>query len=217
MGQSSLTVHDFKEELNYSEKASDELFWFEVYKKAFPNMVNCMPCNGNTQSQRMGIDRAIFLANGKTLYIDEKKRRKTYRDILLEYISSDTTNALGWIEKDLSIDYLAYAFMDTRTVHLYPWNLLRRAWILHREEWIRIYRIPPARNYGYNTLNVAIPPNILKSAITEAITIELDPIRSCIFELRQKYTNISPIQIVLKMKEQGINTTVLQVKGFLES
>ena len=86
-------MHDFKAQLEYSEQASCEPFWGKIYHKAFPSLVNHMPCAGDTKSQRMGIDRSIFLSNGKTLYIDEKKRRKIRNDILLEYISEDTTNA----------------------------------------------------------------------------------------------------------------------------
>jgi hypothetical protein len=57
-----------------------------------------MPCTGNTSSQRQGIDRVIHLANGQTIYIDEKKRASVYPDILLEYISVDKTGALGMID-----------------------------------------------------------------------------------------------------------------------
>ena len=88
-------VHDFRERLSWSEEASTEPFWNAVYHKAFPNLVNHMQCIGDTVSQRMGIDRVLFLTNGKTLYVDEKKRQREYNDILLEYISVDTTGRLA--------------------------------------------------------------------------------------------------------------------------
>ncbi len=46
-------IHEFQPQLDYSEKASEEPFWEAVYKKAFPNMVNCMQCKGDTVSQRI--------------------------------------------------------------------------------------------------------------------------------------------------------------------
>ena len=173
MGQPNLVVHDFVEQLVFSEKSSDELFWSAVYQKAFPNMVNFMLASGDTVSQRMGIDRVILLANGQVIKIDEKKRREDRDDILLEYISVDTTNAPGWIEKDLAIDYLAYAFMPSKRVYLFPWPMLRRAWMQYKPVWLSQYKIPPAQNNGYKTLSVAIPIKELRSAVSRASFIQL--------------------------------------------
>ena len=83
MGQPSM-IHNFDDDLAFSEVASFEAFWDAVYRKAFPNMVSHMPCPGDFASQRMGIDRIILLSNGKTLAIDEKKRREVYDDVLLD-------------------------------------------------------------------------------------------------------------------------------------
>jgi len=173
MGQSGIAVHDFDERLRYSEAASEEPFWDAVYHKAFPTLVNHMLCSGDTQSQRLGIDRLIVLSSGKVLAIDEKKRSRDYPDILLEYLSNDTTGAPGWIEKDLQIDYLAYAFMPSQRVYLYPWEMLKRAWRNFRDEWLDLYKIPPARNKGYRTHSVAVPISILHSAVNRAMIIQL--------------------------------------------
>lgn len=172
MGQSDI-IHDFKRCLAYSERASDEPFWDAVYKKAFPNLVNQMICSGNTKSQRDGIDRVLLLSNGKIIKIDEKKRSKDYSDILLEYISVDTTNAPGWIEKDLPIDYLAYAFMPSKKVYLFSWDILRRAWLHFKSDWLNKYKIVTAQNNGYLTYSVAVPIDELLKAIKEASIIRL--------------------------------------------
>ena len=168
-----MTIHNFTEQLEYSEEASDELFWNNVYRKAFPNMVNCMLASGDVKSQRMGIDRVVFLSNSKALYIDEKKRRKDWGDILLEYISVDTTNAPGWIEKDLTIDYLAYAFMDSEIVYLFPWNMLQRAWSNYKDKWIGTYQKIEAQNKGYKTISVAVPIQVLQNSVSLAAVIKL--------------------------------------------
>lgn len=172
LGQSSV-VHDFKEMLAFSEQASDEPFWDAVYRKAFPGMVNHMLASGDTESQRMGIDRVIILSNGQVLKVDEKKRTKVYPDILLEYISVDKTGAPGWIEKDLAIDYLAYAFMQNRKVYLFPWLLLRRAWYHFKDKWIETYPKIVANNSNYKTISVAVPINVLVSAVSLASIIQL--------------------------------------------
>lgn len=168
-----IVTHDFKEQLAYSEQASGEAFWDAVYRKAFPNMVNHMLASGDHDSQRRGIDRVVMLSNSKTLYIDEKKRKKDYPDILLEYVSCDTTNAPGWMEKDLAIDYLAYAFMPSQRVYLLDWLMLRRAWARYSEEWKETYGYVPAKNVSYTTFSVPVPINVVLSATKNATIIQL--------------------------------------------
>lgn len=166
-------VHDFKKDLAYSDKASDESFWSSVYLKAFPDMIGHIHCDKDGAGQRSGIDRAIYLSNGKTIYVDEKKRREVYDDILLEYLSNDTTNALGWIEKPLAVDYLAYAFMPAKKVYLFPWDMLRRAWVRYKSEWMAKYPKKFATNKGYRTWSLAVPIKVLQEAVTLASVIQL--------------------------------------------
>lgn len=173
-------VHNFRDQLQWSEAAGYEPFWDAVYKKAFPSLVGHMVCSGNTQGQRMGVDRLLYLSNNLTISIDEKKRREVYTDVLLEYVSVDTTGAPGWMEKDLAIDYLAYAFIPTRKCYLFPWQLLRRSWLHHKSEWIDSgkrqengFRIVSAKNNGYRTLSVAVPIHILKETLRRSLAIDV--------------------------------------------
>lgn len=167
-------IHDFNERLAWSERGGEEPFWDAVYRKAFPHLLNHMRCTGESQAQRMGIDRLILLSNGKTLYIDEKKRERVYNDILLEYLSVDRTGAPGWMEKDLSIDYLAYAFMPTKVCYLFPWDMLRRAWRAYGETWKATY-IPHVKgaNNGYTTWSVAVPIKVVQRAVRSAWIIDV--------------------------------------------
>lgn len=176
MGESGVIaspIHNFNERLAYSEAASCEPFWDAVYHKAFPNLINHMQCNGNTASQRQGVDRVLHLSNGKTLYVDEKKRTQVYQDILLEYVSVSTTGAPGWMEKDLMIDYLAYAFMPTKRVYLFPWLMLRRAWLHYRDEWIDQYPRVVAMNREYETYSVAVPIKVVQKAVSLSSIIDV--------------------------------------------
>lgn len=166
-------IHNFNERLSWSERGSGEPFWNAIYRKAFPNLVSHMQCLGNTPSQRMGIDRIIHLSNGKNLSIDEKKRDKVYSDILLEYLSNDVTGAPGWMEKDLAIDYLAYAFMPTKVCYLFPWPMLRRAWLAYRDLWKDTYDHVPGKNEGYTTWSVAVPIKVVQQAVRSAWIIDV--------------------------------------------
>jgi len=166
-------VNNFNEDLKFSEQAGHEDFWQVIYKKAFPDIVFAQICTGKCAGQYLGIDRVIQLKSGKTLYIDEKKRRTEYNDIALEFISNDQTNTRGWIEKDLLIDYLAYAFISSKRCYLFPWHLLIRAWNHYKADWHKKYRLIEAQNPGYKTLSRAIPINILLSSVRNASIIEL--------------------------------------------
>jgi len=166
-------INDFAGSLLWSESKAHEPFWDAVYRKAFPNLTFHHISSGDTQSQRMGIDRIIHLSNGRTLQVDEKKRSKDYGDILLEYMSMDTTKAPGWIEKDLSIDYLAYAFIPSKKCYLFPWPMLRKAWVINKAQWLRDYKTVVAPNRTYNTLSVPVPIPVLWAAVSWSALVDV--------------------------------------------
>lgn len=169
-------IHDFQEQLAWSEQSSEEPFWEAVYRSVFPNMVNHMSVNRDCQAQRQGIDRVILLENGVRLNVDEKKRRGTWQDFALEYqhVSDDGTRRPGWIEKDFHIDFLSYAFMPTREVFVFPWLLLRRVWRHFGPGWKTNLRIIRARNSNYTTLSVPVPREELLSLIARSLFVQLD-------------------------------------------
>lgn len=171
-----IAPRDFRSDLDYSLAASTETFWEAVYRKAFINMLACEQVSDLDQQKR-GIDRIIYLANGHTLTIDEKKREREYQDILLEYTSNHERNTPGWIEKDLAIDYLAYGFMQSRRCYLFPWPMLRRAWLRFGSEWRKKYRPVVAATWvggnSYHTISVPVPIAVLQRAITTATVIDV--------------------------------------------
>jgi hypothetical protein len=176
-----LKINDFEKDLKFSEEAGCENFWQSIYQKSFPDMISAFPTLGKCQGQMLGIDRVIQLKSGKTIYIDEKKRREVWGDISLEYKSnsnSDKNN--GWMNKDLLIDYLAYAFMPIKTVYLFNWLLLRKVWLDNGAEWMQKaknkkngFRIVPAQNYGYTTLSIAVPIPILLEKLQTTMIVKL--------------------------------------------
>ena len=157
-------LHSFAGELAYGNDAADEPFWEAVYREAFPNFRDMIAHPVDMDLQRKGIDRTVRLTNGLLLRIDEKKRREERLDVLIEYLSNSVTGAPGWIEKNLSIDYLAYAFMATRKCYLFCWPQLQRAWRKEGEGWKERaaaqyggFRLVTARNVGYETHSLAVP------------------------------------------------------------
>ena len=165
-------MNDFYEDLQYSYEV--ESFWDSFYKKAFVDLERTELCNDLTL-QRKGVDRFVYLKSGHVLTIDEKSRRKAYPDIALEFLSNDKTGSPGWINKQLVIDYLAYAFIPTGDVYLFPWEMLRRAWVEFGEIWKMTYGVIEAHNPDYNTLSVPVPIKVLRATVSTAAIIKIRP------------------------------------------
>lgn len=144
---------NFKVDLQYSHNY--EAFWKRVYKTFFPTHVALY--KGETlEAQFKGIDRVVVFKNGNTLGIDEKMQRNIWSCFALEYLSNDVISTPGWMEKDLSIDYIAYAFKQD-IVYLLNWKELKQVWETNKKEWIGKHKVIRAQNYGYCTYSIAVP------------------------------------------------------------
>ncbi len=167
---------NFNNDMDWSLAGGHEPFWHAVYWKAFPNLVTIELCS-DLPRQKQGIDRLLHLSNGKVITIDEKKRKEVYNDILLEIISNEAYGTPGWIEKDLSIDYLAYAFMPIQRCYLFPWPMLRRAWVQWGKKWRNEYGTRRSStkigNTAYWTVNVPVPIDVLRRAVSTASIIDV--------------------------------------------
>lgn len=165
-------IHDFAESLARSHAQADAPWWLDVYRTAFPNLASAVCVRSDGWAQRAGIDRVLTLASGRTITIDEKVRDKDWPDILLEVWSDKDRRVRGWMQKELAIDYLAYAFVPTCKCYLFPFQTLRRAWRQNGSEWWIKYEHIEARNRNYVTESVAVPIEILMAALGDAMKIE---------------------------------------------
>lgn len=172
------TVHNFKDSLALSHQYADAPWWEPVYRKAFPAFagMNCVRYDG--PGQRSGIDRVILLSSGKTISVDEKVRSEDWPDFILELWSDRDKRKKGWIQKELLCDYIAYAFIPSKTCFLLPFQQLRLAWRNNHCEWYRKaikriegFRIVDADNGWYITQSVAVPQSVLMSAIQRAMIV----------------------------------------------
>ena len=186
-----MTIHDFDERLAYSHDQADAPFWQEVYRKAFPDMATCLDLRQDGWHQRAGRDRAIILTSGRSIFIDEKARSRSYGDILIEIWSRYPKNLgppyapvkgakPGWALEPKDCDFLAYACIPTQVCYLIPFLGIRAAWIKYRSMWLRKasgkrngFRFAVAPNATYNTISVAVPPDVLQANIADALTIRM--------------------------------------------
>lgn len=172
-------VHNFKEDLEKSQANQDASWWWDIYQDRFPNLMAALPIKQDGWAQRGGVDRILVLADGNVLYVDEKVRQTKYPDFLLEYCSSKERGTLGWVEKDLCCDFIAYVFLPTKELYLLPFQPLKMAWRANREKWIskarsttdNSYRIVEAVNDGYTTQSVAVPTGAVWEAIKDSLKV----------------------------------------------
>jgi hypothetical protein len=163
--------HDFRESLARSESYVDAPWWLDVYRSAFPGLQAAVSVRQDGWAQRGGIDRVLTLKCGRTFTVDEKVREKDWPDFALERWSDEARQAPGWVQKPLACDFIAYAFVPSRTCYLLPVPPLQRAWRLFGRHWIASYKEVRAQNRGYVTVSIAIPKPVLLRALGEAMTI----------------------------------------------
>jgi len=164
-------VNEFRRDLKWSHEQSDQPWWEEVYRMAFPNFSQMHEVRKDGWAQRGGIDRQVLLTDGTVLKIDEKVRRTSYPDFCLEYWSDEARKVPGWIAKPLTCDFIAYAFAPTTTCYLLPYQLLRAAWWRNRGDWVDRYREIRADNPGYTTVSVAVPIPVVLNALTGVMAV----------------------------------------------
>lgn len=175
----SAVTHDFHERLEFSARLSDEPAWVCFYQGIWPDMVSAVRLDRDSEWQRDGIDRIVFLANGCQKLIDEKKREATdkrgqpYVDVLLEEWSvfhgdRDGRNKIGWaLDRKKRCDFVAYAIPLATRCYLLPFELTRLAFTMHRSAWAREFGTRDAKNNGYVTRNIPVPWVTLYKAIVD--------------------------------------------------
>ena len=165
-------AHNFKDSLAFSESNSGLAMWEDVYRKAFPTLATITQIKKDGWAQRGGVDKVLTLQSGKTITVDEKIRKQDYGDILLEYWSNEERKVPGWIAKDLACDYIAYAFLPSKTCYLLPFHQLRLAWKNNKDMWVSKYKRVEADNVSYKTISVPVPTAELLNEIKEAMIIK---------------------------------------------
>ncbi len=175
-GMSTATVHNFNSQLDFSNRTELDPIWERIYRKTFPGFLSMTSLREDGPHQKLGLDRVLVLGNSKTIFIDEKMRRKIRNDIALEYISVDTTNAPGWVCKPMTADYIAYGMRDgedatTGVCFLLPVIQLQAAWSKNGEFWKSKYGKFPAQNATYRTWICPVPISVLYPAMGNCLRV----------------------------------------------
>lgn len=179
------TVHDFEESLSESFIVSQLPFWEPLYRDYWKHRFHSMQSHfQNGPHQKNGVDRTVVLKGGELVKIDEKYRKpnpktgEVYTDILLEreHRYDDGTVKPGWITKELTCDYIAYAILGLGYCYLFHRFELQQAWKTHEKEWIAQYGSLPSFNRGYKSINTPVPPKVIFEAFIKHATLKFDPV-----------------------------------------
>lgn len=157
-----MPINNFNDDLSYS--LDDNLLFDDLYRKLFPNVKKVKFAN-DFKTQKSGIDKVLIFPNGNHVYIEEKKRRVDYGDILLEIWSDWEKRKRGWLYTSQS-DYIFYAIIPTAQVYILPTLILKLAWVSNQSIWELNYKLIDAKNTNYTTKSIPIPPDVLFKAIT---------------------------------------------------
>lgn len=176
-GGATSAVHDFSDDLAYSEEQANAAYWLTLYRGWFPDFLSRTVVPDGV-GQRKGRDTVVVLTNGENLKVQEKvRRREDTGDVLLEYEHRYPSGYVkpGWIDTDSAFDFLAYVFEPSRVGYLFPFQSLRAAWRAHRDEWMGRarsketgWRLVPARNAQYVSWSIAVPTMPLYRAVYHA-------------------------------------------------
>ena len=160
-----MITHNFHQSLAFCER--HQSFAYPLYQKVFGGEPR--PATQRMEQIR-GVD-VVVESMQRTWTIEEKVRTKQYGDIFLEYASARELGTPGWIAKNLVSDYLAYIVLEDKSVRLFPFPLLRQAWIRNGENWKRKYgeiSVPNGGQFGtYTTLGVCVPVDVVWDEITK--------------------------------------------------
>lgn len=138
------------------------------------------------QLQFEGVDKILILESGAIRRLEEKIRRKSYNDILIEIVAdnryasynsltnefkSEVFRGVGWGMKTYQTDFLLYYFEDTNSGYLFSWQKIRRllneylqGWYQQAEKNKNGFGLKIAKNKEYSSINIAIPTHIFLNA-----------------------------------------------------
>jgi len=175
-------VNDYNQDMKYADSASvrgklDRFMRSKLHK--FWNIESIFPIK-EKKLQFAGVDSIIKIHGQQPIRVEEKVRRLTRKDILVELIADNRYylkghRGLGWGLKNYTTDLLVYFFEDTQTGFIFHWEKFQKALIQNLPEWYDLakkeqygFSLKKAQNKKYYSLNIVIPQNAMLHAYKNA-------------------------------------------------
>jgi len=171
-----MKINNYAEDLAYSDSVSDKVNLFTRSKLSqFYNIDNIISVQ-EKHLQFAGVDKIVKTIDGKIIRIEEKIRRVTRNDILIELLANTDQylkhpRGLGWGLKAYSTDILLYYFEDSNTGWFFHWAKFQKTLIKNLPVWFDLaknnkngFMFKYAYNKGYKSKNIVIPKNVFLNA-----------------------------------------------------
>lgn len=159
--------------------AQPNLPWVNhFYYLAFPGLRQVRSVSSK-DVQVIGVDKILRLRKQLRITVDEKLRKQSYPDILLEEYSNWELKKAGWLIGGSAADYIVYVVRPTKRIYIMPYHKLKASWDRNYEFWLKKY----GRKFGttegtdgqvlYHTSNIPVPKSELE------IEFSNDPALNC--------------------------------------
>jgi len=172
--QSHKKINIYNQDMEYadSKKVAEKVERFLRLKLKKIWKIDSVVSVKEKKLQYAGVDRLITVSGQQPLRIEEKIRRITRGDILVELIADNnyylkSHRGLGWGLKPYSTDLLLYFFEDTETGHIFSWIKFQKTLMDNLPKWYDLaknnskgFSLKKAYNKGYYSLNIVIPRTI---------------------------------------------------------
>lgn len=160
----------FKDDLNYSY---DDDILNNFY---FSRGVKYIQTIKDLEIQKKGIDKILYYGRDKRITVDEKKRRTTYDDLLVEIMKNVELNKKGWLYYTQS-DFIIYWIEPLKKIYILNFNKLQK--IIFDNDWVNTKpKLKTHINKIYTTDNISLTWREAKPAIHNIITYEVDSINN---------------------------------------
>ena len=179
-------IYSFENNLAFSEANQQDERWNQAYQVFFPELSR-IELVSNNESQDRGIDKIVYMQDGKQYNIDEKVDRKGYPRFPIEIWQDHIRGYPGWAVKEgQKTDYIAYLVFPLQHYYLVPYKDLKEALRRNYQEWLGnaenrrngfVYaKVLNDKKFGnvWETHNICVPFDILRNEIPSILLWQAD-------------------------------------------
>lgn len=163
-------VYDFQEELAWSHE--DEKVFDAVYAKIFDGNYDRTQRVEDLALQKHGIDAFIYLKDGMSIRVDEKKDKRERANIFIEEWSDYEREKRGWFYTS-RCDAIVYCIWPSKRFFWLPLRSMRRAFHAHFDEWHNAYRSWTIQNKSWYAVGIGIPQDVILATVEGSREIRL--------------------------------------------
>ena len=172
----NVKINDYKKDLNFADSCSEQINQFIRQKLIKFFVIKDIITVKEAHLQFAGADKIVKTIDGKIIKIEEKIRRVTRNDILIELLADQdqylkNINKIGWGLKNYSTDILLYYFADSNTGWFFHWSKFQKTLLKNLPNWYDLakankngFMLKTAYNRNYKSLNIVIPKNVFLNA-----------------------------------------------------